>query len=384
MTRIVPTQQKETLSQVKLILAANTAKTPPTTPTIGVPAFPVQIIKPECDFSPQHPLIQAFYDGLPAKVRTTQNKGTSFIRYRDTAFFGEKDGQGMRITPYPYIQPNHPDYIRWLVFDIDYSTVTNIVPNSQIGSVCNIAYDEHDCPPPNIIAVNPENGHAHYFYMLKDPVYRGANAEPKPALYLESIYANMRTKLRADPCFAGVNAPLVKNPNSYHWNVFIVANEPYALCDLDVYVPTKKHQKKKINTDTASLGRNCALFEELRKYAYAAVADFDSLDMFIDHLYQQAQEINAKNQKRLYVREVKDVAKSIARYCFQKGFGEEFIKKQAEKGRKGGKIGGKISKRPKDPNSARSKQPWVELGISRATYYRDLKKMRTILKDDTK
>ena len=42
-----------------------------------------------------------------------------------------------------------------------------------------------------------------------------------------------------------------------------------------------------------------------------------------------------------------------------------------------GKAGGKISKRSIDPTSERTQQPWRNMGISRATYYRRKNKTRT-------
>ena len=56
-----------------------------------------------------------------------------------------------------YIQPNFPDIVKWLVFDIDH-------PNALF------AYHDLNLPRPQLIEQNPDNGHAHYGYKLTEPV----------------------------------------------------------------------------------------------------------------------------------------------------------------------------------------------------------------------
>jgi hypothetical protein len=58
----------------------------------------------------------------------------------------------------------------------------------------------------------------------------------------------------------------------------------------------------------------------------------------------------------------------LAKYCWKRDAHHynEFIYRQALKGSKGGKV----SKRKALATSEQSLKPWVELGISRATYYR--------------
>ncbi|WP_371876829.1 hypothetical protein [Acinetobacter baumannii] len=69
--------------------------------------------------------------------------------------------------------------------------------------------------------------------------------------------------------------------------------------------------------------------------------------------------------------EVKATSKSIARYCWKKdGYHyQEFIDRQSRKG----SIGGKKSKGGGRPSL---NKPWEGLQISRATYFRRLKKLK--------
>ena len=65
--------------------------------------------------------------------------------------------------------------------------------------------------------------------------------------------------------------------------------------------------------------------------------------------------------------EIKATAKSIAKFCWKRDayHYNEFVYRQTLKGSKGGKV----SKRKPVATSERSLQPWLDLGISRRTYY---------------
>jgi hypothetical protein len=89
--------------------------------------------------------------------------------------------------------------------------------------------------------------------------------------------------------------------------------------------------------------------------------------MWHNAVKDRLKDINAGFPEALPYSEVKATAKSIATWVWQR-FSEQGLKQwHAEKGRKGGqksKGGGRPS----------LGEPWKELGISRATYYRDYKK----------
>ena len=75
---------------------------------------------------------------------------------------------------------------------------------------------------------------------------------------------------------------------------------------------------------------------------------------------------NAQFEAPLPVAEVKATAKSIARWTYAHLSPAGFSRSQARKGTKGGKRSGEIRR----AGSTEEAQPWLELGISRATYYR--------------
>jgi hypothetical protein len=69
---------------------------------------------------------------------------------------------------------------------------------------------------------------------------------------------------------------------------------------------------------------------------------------------------------QLSMSEVRAIAKSVARWTYRNFSHDGFSEHQAVLGRKGGIASGKVRRQ----GSAAESQPWVALGMSRATYYR--------------
>src|SRR5690606_6396142 len=116
------------------------------------------------------------------------------------------------------------------------------------------------------------------------------------------------------------------------------------------------------------------MFQQGAGWAYTSVSEFKKANapfqLWHNAVKDRLKDITAGLPEALPYSEVKATAKSIATWVWQR-FSEQGLKQwHVEKGRKGGKI----SKRGKKADSARTLEPWTELGISRATYYRRQKK----------
>ena len=115
-------------------------------------------------------------------------------------------GCGLRVLPLQvamekkYIQYNQPAIINWLVFDIDrpYS------PDAEWAIIA----------PPNIIARNPANGHAHLFYGIAAGVCKTSAARHAPLKLLSAINESYRHALGADTGFTEL---ICKNPLNAFW-----------------------------------------------------------------------------------------------------------------------------------------------------------------------
>ena len=105
----------------------------------------------------------------------------------------------------------------------------------------------------------------------------------------------------------------------------------------------------------------------MRKWAYTAVRAHRGgiYNTWLEEVTKQCLSVNEAFLEALPYSEIKATAKSIATYCWKKDAYcyQEFIDRQSRKGA----LGGKKSKSGGRPSLG---EPWKELGISRATYFR--------------
>ncbi len=289
-----------------------------------------------------------FYENLPYKPYCSDDLGHGIIiRPKRTAIQKQ------------YIQHNPPCLITSLVFDIDRSDAY-------------FAWSDANLPTPTWIAKNRLNGHAHIGYMLSTPVCTTHRARQNVIEYLAKIEQAYSLALGADRGYSGL---ITKNPCHGAWENHIFGVEPYELNYLADFV-----ELQELKTDlkeVSGLGRNCMMFDTVRKWAYKAIREHrgSTFDVWLGEVLKMAINANGAFIEPLPYSEVKATAKSIARYCWKKdGYHyQEFIDRQSRKGA----LGGKKSKRGCKNDSERTLKPWEALGISRAWYYRQKKNSKT-------
>ena len=289
-----------------------------------------------------------FYEKLPKKPYCSDDLGHGvIIRPKSTAIQMQ------------YIQHNPPCLITSLVFDIDRSDAY-------------FAWSDANLPPPTWIAKNRQNNHAHVGYMLATPVCTTHRARQNVIEYLAKIEQAYSLALGADRGYTGL---ITKNPCHGAWENHIFGVEPYELNYLADFV-----ELQELKTDlkeVSGLGRNCMMFDTVRKWAYKAIREHrgSTFDVWLGEVLKMAINANGAFIEPLPYSEVKATAKSIARYCWKKdGYHyQEFIDRQSRKGA----LGGKKSKRGCKNDSERTLKPWEALGISRAWYYRQKKNSKT-------
>jgi hypothetical protein len=155
-----------------------------------------------------------------------------------------------------YISPNHPYNRQWLVFDID--------RNTDHG----MDWIERGVAPPNFAVINPDNGHAHYVYILTTPVYMQREARERPKAYLRAIEEAMTECLGADKAYSKL---ITKNPFNSRWRYIPYHHNTYTLKELAAGLQLKKTPYRQKSDLDAAEGRNCAVFHALRYFAYAEV-----------------------------------------------------------------------------------------------------------------
>lgn len=232
------------------------------------------------------------------------------------------DGFRPRILPaekaieYKHIQPNHPVIKFRLVFDLDRPT------GCELWSPL-FVHEDAGLAPPNWVAINPKSGNGHIGYELEIPV-RFDDELRKSARYLAAIEQVYGRKLNADPSYSG---HICKNPLNPHWKTEWLTIKPYSLDDLAEFVNLAgiKFGTKKapLNNECFSLGRNCALFDELRDWAYKSVRQYwapGGLDKFIAATLLQSEMLNSQLflGREMQHAEVKSIAKSVATWTWNK------------------------------------------------------------------
>lgn len=161
-----------------------------------------------------------------------------------------------RALDMPYIQVNPPRLKYWMVFDVD-----------REGA--GLAWEEADLPTPAWAAINKDNGHAHLAWGLSAPVSSGDASRDGPLRYLCALEAAYRDRLRADVSYAGV---ITKNPLHPLWRTLRGTDHLYEMEELAEYVDLDRFRLKRgKQPEPVGLGRNCILFDYLRKWAYVAV-----------------------------------------------------------------------------------------------------------------
>jgi len=184
--------------------------------------------------------------------------------------------------------------------------------------------DNPHIPPPNILILNPNNGHAHYLYALEKPVHKYEGASEKALRYLASVDVAMTETLKADPGFAKL---LCKNPLSDRWIVIYPRQEVYDLDELASWVDLEKYQDRRKRLPAVGYGRNCTLFETLRIWAYRERRrgkPYLSEELFHLCVLGYAHTINADFDTPLPHSEVRSTAKSVSRWTWRRLSAEGF------------------------------------------------------------
>lgn len=283
---------------------------------------------------------QLFIERLPNRPFVTEDPS-----------YGLKIRAAEKAITFKHIQPNPPVYLYWLLFDVDKSNAVNL-------------WHWLNLPQPTYIVVNKLNGHAHYYYGLKTPVITSLAAKNAPIRYAAAVQNALTVKLGADPGYVGL---IAKNPLNPEW--YVIFNPTlYELGDLAEYLDLSKKIPKKC---MGGIGRNCELFDTVRAWAYKNVLAFKrnrcSFDTWQCSVIDQTEKLNTF-QTPLLFSEVKAIGRSIAKWTWRNFSIKEYSAIQSRRGKLGG--------RPR--TTTKDGAPWVELGMSRATYYRKIKNTKSI------
>lgn len=173
---------------------------------------------------------------------------------------------------------------------------------------------------------------AHAVWTLAAPVHKGPKARRRPLQVLARAAEWLRSAARADCSYAGL---LTRCP--FHARAGLLTEwgreAPYPLAELTDWIP-KGWRRPRV--PTTSYGRNCSLFDSLRRWAYQP----RNWEAGFEGAHATARLMNEQFDVPLPVLEVKDVAKSVAEFVAKRRSREwtqeTFSFVQAARGRKSG------------------------------------------------
>lgn len=170
-------------------------------------------------------------------------------------------------------------------------------------------WEERHLPPPSIVAINPQNGHCHYYYRLNTPVCFTERGRKHPKDFYNAVKDQLTAALGGDPAYAGAMA---KNPFSVAWKVLTFPRS-YDLADFSEWFVNINAAAVRPKLLDGLWGRNTALFTELSKFAHTEYKNVGSADELLAIVKLQADALNKTLEKPLSYAEVKATARSVGR-----------------------------------------------------------------------
>lgn len=242
-----------------------------------------------------------------------------------------KDARGRR-----YIEANPQALSNLLVVDVDHE-----------DALMRALWDRREWLP-NAVVENPANGHAHAVWALAEPVTRTEYAQRKPLAFAAAVTEGLRRSVDGDAAYSGL---ITKNPEHADWHACWTSDRLYSLGELAEHLdaagfmpaPSWRRARRR---NPVGLGRNCAIFETARHWAYREIRHHwgDSAGLraaILAHVH----ELNAEFSEPLPANEARDIAHSIHRWITTTSrmwadgpavYEATFSTIQAARGRKGG------------------------------------------------
>ena len=174
-----------------------------------------------------------------------------------------------------------------------------------------LAVTDRDIPLPNWI-VHRDSGGAHGVWTLARPVLRGPQARAHPLHLLARASEYLAEIIQADAGYNGVlsHNPMTPDPEQ-RLKTDWLRREPYPLAELAEVVPFRWTRPRVPQT---AIGRNCAMFEALMKWAgRAANQDLPTLPAAMA-IYRETCSSYPAAAHPFPVREVEGIARSVDRY----------------------------------------------------------------------
>lgn len=178
-----------------------------------------------------------------------------------------------------------------------------------------------------------------------------------------------------------------KNPNCDFWRTFVFNVPAYSLDYLADFVDLSNKPVFYQQIDEVAEGRNCDLFNQIKRIGYREVLQFKkankNLSQFNEYLLSLLEQLNQHQQPPLAYRELKGIAKSAARWIWDRFSEAQFREIQSSRSKKRWKIQQQnkalfIAQFNHNQLSVSPKQLAEQFNVSVSTIHRWLKEVRSI------
>ena len=217
-----------------------------------------------------------------------------------------------------YIEANPKALANLLVVDIDHSDAALRALWGAHGLV------------PNVVTENPANGHAHAVWALREGFTRTEYARRKPLALAAAVTEGLRRRVDGDKGYSGL---ITKNPEHQDWRAEWWTDHRYSLGELadalGDHMPAPGWERTR-RESPVGLGRNCAIFEQARTFAYPAAKrirrlseyprpeDYRRLETTVS---TEVELLNAGYSEPLRPSETRAISQSIYRWTTTKFYG---------------------------------------------------------------
>jgi hypothetical protein len=257
-------------------------------------------------------ILSSFTDYLFSDIRCADDKAVHLTRNKKTALERR------------YVYPNNVNSLKYMCFDMD---LVDIEKDLEI-------IIPYEIQPPNLIIKNPESGHSHFVYCIKNEIHKNKNSSKKALKYYESIYKEM-TRLLADiGCDEAYKNHIIQNPFHKDWQTTIYSDTAYELKDLARNLDLSKYYEYtsyKIGSspenefEPCEGQRNNYLFRELQLFAFSEIGRYrpHNFTAWSNLIYKQAETIYNYIESKteisgFSINDVRCTAKSVLNWVWER------------------------------------------------------------------
>lgn len=243
----------------------------------------------------------------------------------------------------PYFRHHRADALGMAYIEANPLVMQSLVVIDRDRTDTDLAADLAGLPRPTYVASNPHTGTGHIVYGLSSPVCLTDAAHRRPINLLARIEQGLTTVLDGDPAYGGriTKNPLVA-PHVTLWGdqLYELRTLARALDGIGA-LPDTNNPRKTLNA--SALGRNVALFDLTRAWAYRAIrTHWDGpqgtweTDV-LAYAWQHNETVIANDFTRgpLAYTEVQHLARSIARWTWRNTTRDTFHARQTALGKRG-------------------------------------------------